>query len=340
MARNNRQKDQQEPAGNSPNGQHPEGEKKRGPRKRKNLHEQNNTSSLTEIMSKATFRDRGNSRFKDSDNNNARHRNNDGEQNYEQKQADLSHFLQGIGAPPPKEFVPDQFQLNAIDLVTKEGCDVLVSAPTGSGKTWIAIEAIRKTLASGHRAWYTSPLKALSNDKFREFSALFGAENVGILTGDRKINASAPLIVATTEIYRNTLYNAMNELEVLNAGLVVFDEVHYLADRERGVVWEEAIIYSPSVIRILMLSATVGNGAELADWVGWARGSDCRLISSPDRPVPLRTGFIDTYGKLYPLTYEGRLNRAVAALYEAKDEHKREHHREKTFKRAFKFRNR
>lgn len=258
----------------------------------------------------------------------------------QQRRSELNDFLHGIGAPAASEFVPDAFQLEAIDLVTNHGADVLVAAPTGSGKTWIATEVIKKVLAAGNRAWYTSPLKALSNDKFREFRALFGAENVGILTGDRKVNPGAPLIVATTEIYRNTLYNAMNELEILNVGLVVFDEVHYLADRERGVVWEEAIIYSPAVTRVLMLSATVGNARELSSWVAWARGSDCRLVSHPDRPVPMRTGFIDTQGALYPLLQEGRLNPEIAALYEARPEEERERRRNRIMRRAYKFRHR
>jgi ATP-dependent RNA helicase HelY len=251
---------------------------------------------------------------------------------------ELAHFLHGIGAPPKTEFVPDPFQLEAINLVTKEGCDVLVAAPTGSGKTWIATEAIKKVLETGCRAWYTSPLKALSNDKFREFSALFGPENVGILTGDRKVNPGAPLIVATTEIYRNSLYDAMNELEVMNARLVVFDEVHYLADRERGVVWEEAIIYSPAVMRVLMLSATVGNAQELSDWVSWARGSDCRLVFHPDRPVPMRTGFIDSSGRLYPLTIEGhKLHPEIRAIYAANQQEQDDRRRDRTFRRAFKY---
>jgi ATP-dependent RNA helicase HelY len=251
---------------------------------------------------------------------------------------ELANFLQGIGAPPKSEFIPDKFQLDAIKFVTEEGADVLVSAPTGSGKTWIATEAIKKVIETGSRAWYTSPLKALSNDKFREFSALFGSDNVGILTGDRKINAGAPLIVATTEIYRNSLYDAMNELEVMNARLVVFDEVHYLADRERGVVWEEAIIYSPAVMRVLMLSATVGNAQELADWVSWARGSDCRLVFHPDRSVPMRTGFIDNSGRLYPLTIKGhQLHPEIKAIYSAKPQEEEGYRRERTFRRAFKF---
>lgn len=256
-------------------------------------------------------------------------------------QKELEKFLQGIGTPSIKDFVPDSFQLKAIDLITKEGCDVLVAAPTGSGKTWIAIEAIKYAFSQGHRAWYTSPLKALSNDKFREFSKLFGENQVGILTGDRKINPDAPLIIATTEIYRNTLYDAMNTLESMNTGLVVFDEVHYLADRERGVVWEEALIYSPATIRVLMLSATVGNASELADWVGWARGTECKLVFHPIRPVPMRTGFVDANGHLFPLTTNGyQLHPAIAALYEAKHSSSEERQRRKPSKRAFKFRNR
>jgi superfamily II RNA helicase len=257
------------------------------------------------------------------------------------RQKELTAFLKGIGTPDSKEFIPDEFQLKAVDLITKGGADVLVAAPTGSGKTWIATESIKYVLSQGHRAWYTSPLKALSNDKFREFSKLFGESNVGILTGDRKINPFAPLIVATTEIYRNSLYDAMNSLQTLNIGLVVFDEVHYLADRERGVVWEEAIIYSPSSIRALMLSATVGNSEELADWVGWARGTDCKLVFHSTRPVPMRSGFVDTDGHLFPLTTSDyRLHPDVAAFYEAKYSHSEEKRRRKPSKQAFKFRNR
>lgn len=251
---------------------------------------------------------------------------------------ELAELLHGIGAPAPAEFIPDQFQLEAVNLVTERECDVLVAAPTGSGKTWIAAEAIKRVIDEGRRAWYTSPLKALSNDKFREFSNLFGPERVGILTGDRKINSGAPLIVATTEIYRNALYDAMNELDVMNARLVVFDEVHYLADRERGVVWEESIIYSPPVMRILMLSATVGNAEELAAWVSWARKSDCRLVSHPKRSVPMRTGFVDASGKLLPLTTDGnKLHPEIRAIYEAKPREREERRRNGVFRRAFKF---
>lgn len=262
-----------------------------------------------------------------------------------QRQKDLATFLKGIGTPQLSPFVPDDFQLKAIDLVTKVGADVLVSTPTGSGKTWIATESIKYFLSKGSRAWYTSPLKALSNDKFREFSSLFGQDNVGILTGDRKINPFAPLIVATTEIYRNSLYDAMNSLEIMNIGLVVFDEVHYLADRDRGVVWEEAIIYSPPTLRALMLSATVGNAEELADWVSWTRGTDCKLVSNTSRPVPMRSGFVDSDGHLFPLTSPTSpssfsLNPDIASLYESKLPPASEKRRRKPSRNAFKFRNR
>ena len=123
---------------------------------------------------------------------------------------------------------------------------MLVSAPTGSGKTWIAVQAMKRVLAEGKRAWYASPLKALSNSKYHEFCAEFGEDNVGVLTGDRKENTNAPIIVGTTEILRNQLYDSMAKSTDFKADLVVLDEAHYLGDRDRGVVWEEVMIYLPS----------------------------------------------------------------------------------------------
>src|SRR5262249_16950245 len=120
---------------------------------------------------------------------------------------ELRDLLAGIGAPPPSPFTPDPFQLEALSAVESE--DVLVTAPTGSGKTWIAREEIRRLLEAGKRAWYTTPLKALTNSKYAEFTEEFGESNVGILTGDRKENSGAPLIVGTTEIYRNQLFDAL-----------------------------------------------------------------------------------------------------------------------------------
>src|SRR5438552_4144484 len=155
----------------------------------------------------------------------------------------LRALLAGIGAPKPAPFKPDPFQLEALAALEFE--DVLVTAPTGSGKTWIAREEIRRLLDSDKRAWYTTPLKALTNSKYQEFGDEFGAEQVGILTGDRNENSDAPLIVGTTEIYRNQLFDGLRGGEDIRADLVVLDEAHYLADEERGHVWEEAIILSP-----------------------------------------------------------------------------------------------
>lgn len=220
-------------------------------------------------------------------------------------------LLSGIGIPEPQPFVPDPFQLEALTAIETE--DVLVTAPTGSGKTWIAREEIRRLLTSGRRAWYTTPLKALTNSKYKEFCDEFGSENVGILTGDRKENPGAPLIVGTTEIYRNQLFDALREGEQVRTDFVILDEAHYLADSERGHVWEEAIILSPKRIRLLLLSATVGNAGDFADWIADVRGTKVRVIDrGGSRPVELRAGFLSPSGKLFPLfDQSGRFNRQI-----------------------------
>jgi len=220
-------------------------------------------------------------------------------------------LLQGIGVPEPHPFQPDDFQMEALEAIETE--DVLVTAPTGSGKTWIAREEIRRLLAKGQRAWYTTPLKALTNSKYVEFSVEFGAENVGILTGDRKENINAPLIVGTTEIYRNQLFDAMREGEQVRTDFVILDEAHYLADEERGHVWEEAIILTPPRIRILLLSATVGRAQEFADWIEEVRRSKVRVINrAGSRPVELRAAYLSPGLQLYPLFDEsGNFNRDV-----------------------------
>lgn len=220
-------------------------------------------------------------------------------------------LLSGIGVPPPSPFVPDPFQIEALNAIETE--DVLVTAPTGSGKTWIAREEIRRLLAGGKRAWYTTPLKALTNSKYKEFCDEFGPEKVGILTGDRKENSSAPLIVGTTEIYRNQLFDALREGEQVRTDFVILDEAHYLADSERGHVWEEAIILSPSRIRLLLLSATVGNAGEFAEWISGVRGTKVRVIDrGGTRPVELRAGFLSPSAKLFPLfDQSGKFNRQI-----------------------------
>ena len=220
-------------------------------------------------------------------------------------------LLGGIGTPAAVPFVPDDFQIQALEAIETE--DVLVTAPTGSGKTWIAREEIRRLLEAGKRAWYTTPLKALTNSKYQEFGAEFGFENVGILTGDRKENRDAPLIVGTTEIYRNQLFDALRNGEQVRTDLVILDEAHYLADEDRGHVWEEAIILSPSRIRLLLLSATIGNAEEFAVWIEEVRGSKVRIINrAGTRPVPLRAAFLSTDLELFPLFDEaGNYNSAI-----------------------------
>jgi ATP-dependent RNA helicase HelY len=220
-------------------------------------------------------------------------------------------LLNGIGVPAPSPFKPDDFQLEALEAIEHE--DVLVTAPTGSGKTWIASEEIRRLLAQQKRAWYTTPLKALTNSKYIEFSDRFGSENVGILTGDRKENTDAPLIVGTTEIYRNQLFDALRNGEQVGTDFVILDEAHYLADEDRGHVWEEAIILTPPRIRMLLLSATVGRAEEFARWIGEVRGTRVRVINrAGTRPVELRAAYLSSNLQLFPLFDEaGQYNREI-----------------------------
>ena len=211
----------------------------------------------------------------------------------------IERLLSGIGVPGPRPFSPDNFQLEALAAIETQ--DVLVTAPTGSGKTWIAREEIRRLLAAGKRAWYTTPLKALTNSKYAEFIAEFGADNVGILTGDRKENTAAPIIVGTTEIYRNQLFDALREGFDVETDFVIFDEAHYLSDEDRGHVWEEAIILSPPRIRLLLLSATVGRADEFAAWIGEVRGTNVKVIKAGPRPVELRAAYLSRDLQLFPL---------------------------------------
>jgi len=229
-------------------------------------------------------------------------------------------LLEGIGTPPPEPFQPDPFQLEALAALEFE--DVLVTAPTGSGKTWIAREEIRRLIETGKRAWYTTPLKALTNSKYQEFATEFGAEQVGILTGDRKENSDAPTIVGTTEIFRNQLFDSLRGGAEVNADLVVLDEAHYLADEDRGHVWEEAMILTPPRIRLLLLSATIGNAHEFAAWLEEVRGVRCGVVTGPPkRPVPLRSAVLLPDKRLLPLLNEaGKLNPEIAQLIERSKE--------------------
>ena len=195
----------------------------------------------------------------------------------------------------------DEFQKAAIaDL--NAGRSVVVCAPTGSGKTVIGEYAIYRALSRGRRVFYTTPLKALSNQKLRDFRDRFGADRVGLLTGDASINRDAPILVMTTEIFRNMLYGTrIGEVGTSLAGVeaVVLDECHYMNDRQRGTVWEESIIYCPTEIQLVALSATVANSEQLTDWINQVHGPT-ELIYSNFRPVPLEFYFCNPKG-LFPL---------------------------------------
>ncbi len=214
----------------------------------------------------------------------------------------LAAWLEGLGVPAPQPFVPDPWQNEALRAL--DDSDVVVSVPTGSGKTYVAVEAARRAMEDNRTVIYTSPLKALSNTKFTEFSRIFGSDKVGILTGDRQENGQAPLLIMTTEILRNLLYDAASgEIDVRldTLGLVILDESQYLADPERGVVWEETIIFCPSQARLLLLSASIGNPQDIADWLSSIRTTPCRLVRHSKRTVPLRAGYLHPNGKLVPL---------------------------------------
>jgi superfamily II RNA helicase len=182
------------------------------------------------------------------------------------------------------------------------GKSVVVCAPTGSGKTLIGEYAIYAALKGGRRVFYTTPLKALSNQKLRDFRQQFGDDNVGLLTGDTSINRDAPILVMTTEIFRNMLYGTpLGEVGTSLTGVevVVLDECHYMNDHQRGTVWEESIVYCPADVQLVALSATVANSQRLTDWIHKVHG-DTELIYSDFRPVPLEYSFCNSKG-FFPL---------------------------------------
>ncbi|APU20613.1 DEAD/DEAH box helicase [Actinoalloteichus sp. GBA129-24] len=189
----------------------------------------------------------------------------------------LTEFLSEIA------FELDPFQLASCRAL-EVGHAVLVCAPTGAGKTVVGEFAVHLALAEGRKCFYTTPIKALSNQKYADLCARHGAENVGLLTGDAAVNGHAPVVVMTTEVLRNMLYAGSSSLDGL--GYVVMDEVHYLADRFRGAVWEEVILHLPESVRLVSLSATVSNAEEFGEWLVAVRG-DTSVVVDEHRPVPL-----------------------------------------------------
>lgn len=181
------------------------------------------------------------------------------------------------------DFELDPFQIEACKAL-ETGKGVLVAAPTGSGKTIVGEFAVHLALTQGRKCFYTTPIKALSNQKYTDLVKRYGADRVGLLTGDNSINSDAPVVVMTTEVLRNMLYAGSQSL--LGLGYVVMDEVHYLSDRFRGAVWEEVIIHLPDSVTLVSLSATVSNAEEFGDWLDTVRG-DTEVIVSEHRPVPL-----------------------------------------------------
>ena len=223
--------------------------------------------------------------------------------------AGLRKTFSEIGVPPNPPFTPDAFQIKALAAI--EHSDCLVTAPTGAGKTWIASQAIHSYLTENLRVWYASPLKALSNSIYQEFCHEFGPSTCGILTGDRKENPDAPIIVGTTEILRNQLYDAMHEGTDIRSDLVILDEAHYLSDFDRGVVWEEVLIYLPSRVRLLLLSATVSNAEEVCAWLKKIRETSNRVVRMQERPVSLETLFLFPDGLIALLGGKRGLNARI-----------------------------
>ncbi|MBC8123468.1 MAG: DEAD/DEAH box helicase [Gemmatimonadaceae bacterium] len=206
-----------------------------------------------------------------------------------------------LNLPQLFPFELDSFQQEAIGALDANE-SVVVCAPTGSGKTVVAEYAVYRAMARRKRVFYTTPLKALSNQKFRDFSEQFGPDQVGLLTGDISVNRDAPVVVMTTEIFRNMLYGMpLGEMGTSVADLetVILDECHYMNDSQRGTVWEESIIYCPPPIQMVALSATIANASQLTDWITRVHGPT-RLIYSDHRPVPLQFHFCSPKG-LFPL---------------------------------------
>jgi ATP-dependent RNA helicase HelY len=223
----------------------------------------------------------------------------------------------------------DDFQVRACQAL-EAGRGVLVAAPTGSGKTVVGEFAIHLALAEGRKCFYTTPIKALSNQKYGDLVARHGAENVGLLTGDNSINGEAPVVVMTTEVLRNMLYAGSSTLAGL--GYVVMDEVHYLADRFRGAVWEEVIIHLPESVTVVALSATVSNAEEFGAWLATVRG-ETAIVVEEHRPVPLWQ-HVMAGSRMYDLFIDDDqrvVNPELVRLARDEDRHERPGHRGRTY---------
>ena len=208
-------------------------------------------------------------------------------------------------------FKLDEFQEKAVQAIN-EGKSLIVAAPTGCGKTLIAEYAIEVSLNRGKRTIYTAPIKALSNQKFRDFKKRFGENNVGIHTGDVSMNPEAKLLIMTTEIFRNLILE--NSPRLNDVYYAIFDEIHYLDDPERGTVWEESIILAPSYIKFMCLSATVPNIYELANWMEKVRNTQITVIEEKRRPVPLKHFLYSPKYKILTLKDVKRLYRRNPSL--------------------------
>ena len=223
-----------------------------------------------------------------------------------------SQFIQRL------KYAPDRFQVEAMNSLDA-GASVLVAAPTGSGKTLVAEYAIDQAMASEQRSFYTAPIKALSNQKFRDLCDLYGPDKVGLVTGDNAINSEAPIVVMTTEVLRNMIYSSSPRLEQL--GVVVLDEVHFLQDTYRGPVWEEVIIQLPLEVQLVCLSATVSNADEVGTWLTTVRGRTDVIVESK-RPVELVNHFAlgdSSTGRvsMYDTIVNGEANGSVRRLLDS-----------------------
>ena len=228
----------------------------------------------------------------------------------------------------PPGTIPDKYQIDAA-LSLQKCNNTIVTAPTGTGKTAIAHFIIKKNFEEDKRTFYTTPLKALSNQKYHDLKKLFGEQNVGILTGDRKENVKAPIVIMTTEIYRNMVtshyFNSRNEI-LKDLKTVIFDEFHYMGDPDRGSVWEESIMYTPPDTQILALSATVGNNKKIASWIGSIKKRPTSLIDVPNsnRHVPLQFIMHNPESKeIRPVAHQNNINvkAIVKRFYDGKFTH-------------------